>query len=77
MVRIRSGIGSQPDGQTPQSKHRERYIGNYVSEIGDAEKTALVSEIMVRLRLRNPWQEQVDHYHSRCDTQQQNQAGSS
>ena len=62
------GIGSQPEGQTPQSKYRERYIGNYVSKIGDIEETALVSEIMVCLRLRNPGQEQVDHYHSHCDT---------
>ena len=68
MVRIRFGIGSQPEGQTPQSKHQERYIGNYVSKIGDTEKTALVSEIVVCLRLRNPWQEQVDHDHSHCDS---------
>jgi hypothetical protein len=67
-------VQSQPEQQTPQSKYGKRQVGNHIAKIGDAEKTALVREIVVCLRLRNPWQPKVNYNHGQGDYDQRRQA---
>ena len=71
------GVGSQLEYQTPQSNTCESQIGNHVTKMGKAQKTALVSEHVIFLRLRNSWQQESNHSHNCCDTKQQHHAGSS
>ena len=70
------GGESQQEYQTPQSKYCEGQIGNHVTDMGQAQKTALVCELVIFLRLRNSRQQERDHSQNGRDGKQQHHAGS-
>jgi hypothetical protein len=69
-------IGAKQEKQAPQSNHREGNIRNYVIEIRNPQKPALVGKVVIPLRLRYRREQEGDRSHHDCDQSQQPDSGS-
>jgi hypothetical protein len=64
------GVESQQEYQTPQSNTCESQIGSHVTKMRKAQKTSLIREQVIFLRLRNSRQPERDRRHNGRENQQ-------
>src|SRR5215472_137203 len=69
----RTCIAPKQEDQAPYTDNGEREIRSHIGKVGDAEKTALVRELVIRLWLRNGGQQDGNQGYCRGERKQEPQ----